>query len=70
MAEVTLLPPPGPLGTLTLGTRLPCCEEAQTTWRGNVVGAWVTAPIQPTASISASQESEKAFEMTPDSAAI
>lgn len=36
MAEEALLLPPGPLGTLTLGTQLPCCKEAQTAWRGNM----------------------------------
>lgn len=35
-----------PLGTLTLGTQLPCCKEAQDTWRGHPKVFWPTAPSE------------------------
>lgn len=37
MAEVIIvLLPPESLRILTLGIQLPCCEEAQTTWKGDM----------------------------------
>ena len=43
--RMTQLPPGSPsLGALILGTRPPCCEEAQATWRGHMFD--VPAPAE------------------------